>query len=116
MAVDTFTWDKVEAALFIVGTLYLLLFAKVSYEVAQQQIVSLSHRFRYVIFLVGMVFVRCLCSFIGMSESQYAQHHTNSILPFFLFDVGQLVFLATVLALVGAQIRNSLSCDELVSL
>lgn len=113
---DTFTWNNTEIALAVVGVCYLLMFAGVLWRLAIKELVALSHRFRYVVLLIGVVFIRGLCSFIGVSEAQYAKQHENSVLPFLLFDVGNMAFVVMVLAMIGAQFRNALSCNILVSI
>eukprot|EP01138_Halocafeteria_seosinensis_P007951 gb/GECG01008123.1/.p1 GENE.gb/GECG01008123.1/~~gb/GECG01008123.1/.p1 ORF type:complete len:539 (+),score=45.72 gb/GECG01008123.1/:1-1617(+) len=108
------TWTNTEISLGCIGVAFGILFTWILWRFSRLGLVTLSHRFRFLIFLLGQVFVRGLCSFIGVGEAEYAQHDPNSILPFFLFDVADLILISSVLALVGAQVRNVVSCELLV--
>eukprot|EP01138_Halocafeteria_seosinensis_P005230 gb/GECG01005347.1/.p1 GENE.gb/GECG01005347.1/~~gb/GECG01005347.1/.p1 ORF type:complete len:493 (+),score=39.87 gb/GECG01005347.1/:1-1479(+) len=114
-ATDRISYTKTEATLGGIGVVYgFLLTIVLRGMLSKFDTESLSHRFRYLVLLIGTMFVRMLCSFIGVGEAQYAQNDPNSILPFFLFDVGDLMFVVSIIAKSGAQIRNFLSFEMLV--
>eukprot|EP01138_Halocafeteria_seosinensis_P016471 gb/GECG01016802.1/.p1 GENE.gb/GECG01016802.1/~~gb/GECG01016802.1/.p1 ORF type:complete len:508 (+),score=51.72 gb/GECG01016802.1/:1-1524(+) len=113
--VDQLAYSKTEATLGLIGIAYGILLTVVLWLMsAKFDTESLSHRFRYLVLLLGSIFVRMLCSLIGVGEARYAQNDQNSILPFFLFDVGDLMFVVSIIAKSGAQIRNFLSFEVLV--
>eukprot|EP01138_Halocafeteria_seosinensis_P007953 gb/GECG01008125.1/.p1 GENE.gb/GECG01008125.1/~~gb/GECG01008125.1/.p1 ORF type:complete len:445 (+),score=27.32 gb/GECG01008125.1/:1-1335(+) len=110
---DVLDFSKTEITLMVLGSLYSVLCMVILFMVARNEdIIAVSHRFRYAFFMVATVFARALCCFIGVGEAQYARGG-ESLLPFLIFEIPNLMTLVGALSLAGAQIRNVLACSHL---
>lgn len=76
----------------------------VMYMGARKGLGTISHRFHYGQILVLALIVRALC--FGISIAVVEEIKSTSWLNFFLFDVGTLIVMVSIIALIGSQVRN----------
>eukprot|EP01138_Halocafeteria_seosinensis_P007952 gb/GECG01008124.1/.p1 GENE.gb/GECG01008124.1/~~gb/GECG01008124.1/.p1 ORF type:complete len:498 (+),score=53.24 gb/GECG01008124.1/:1-1494(+) len=95
--------DK-QDVLLALALAYTLLCVAVIFFGAQKGIGTLSHRFHYSQFLLVASFIRGLNFFVGIGVC--GQIPSDSWLAFFLFDIGTLLMLVSIIVLIGSQIRN----------